>query len=235
MKPLSCHDDEMSEQALPSYARDALTPCGEQAGILLRATAGTGLVGKYSGERGVARPEMSREGGAMIRRLRPALVVATVSGLSVVLAACGSTSAPSSSHASSSPGTVSTSSSSYGTIITSGRGVTYYMFTADSKDHSACTGACAQAWKPVVAAHPTVGGAAQAGLVSTFVRAGGVRQVAYDGHPLYTFISDTGPHVITGEGVHAFGGTWYVLSPSGTPITATSSSTSSSSGGYGGY
>jgi hypothetical protein len=75
--------------------------------------------------------------------------------------------------------------------------------------------------------------------VGTITRSNGQKQVTYDGHPLYTFASDSGPHQITGEGINAFGGYWYVISPSGKPITSsgggstyastTSSSSSSSS------
>ncbi|ACU53054.1 secreted repeat of unknown function [Acidimicrobium ferrooxidans DSM 10331] len=165
--------------------------------------------------------------------VRSVVTVGVLASLGVVLAACGSTSSTSTSaKTSSSSATVATSSSSYGTIVTSGSGVTYYVFSADSHDHSACTGSCAAAWHPVLATHPTVGGSAQASLVSTFVRPGGEHQVAYDGHPLYTFVDDSGPHVISGQGINSFGGSWHVIAPSGTPITAASSSSSSSSSGY---
>lgn len=154
-----------------------------------------------------------------------------VASLGLLLAACGSTST--SAKTSTSSATVATSTSSYGTIVTSGSGVTFYVFSADSHDRSACTSSCAAAWHPVIAAHPTVGGAAKQSLVSTFVRPGGEHQVAYDGHPLYTFVDDSGPHVISGQGINSFGGSWHVISPGGVPITAAaSSSSSSSSSGY---
>jgi predicted lipoprotein with Yx(FWY)xxD motif len=169
-----------------------------------------------------------------VRLARVAPLGLSVVAMGFLAAACGSTSSTSSSSSTTSA-TVSTSSSSYGTILTSGNGVTYYMFTKDEHDASACTGACAQAWHPVIAAHPTVAGSAHASLVGTIVRPGGQHQVTYDGHPLYTFVDDSGPHVVSGEGIHSFGGSWYVLAPSGSPITASTSSSSSSSSGSSGY
>jgi predicted lipoprotein with Yx(FWY)xxD motif len=162
-------------------------------------------------------------------------VIPTVAVMGVLLAACGSTSGSSTSSTSSSTSstaapTVTTSSSQYGEILTSASGVTYYLFTADSHDHSACTGACTQAWHPVIATHPTAGGGAKASLLGTIVLPGGKHQVTYDGHPLYTFIDDSGPHVISGEGIHSFGGVWYVVSPNGSAITGSSSSSSSATG-----
>ncbi|MGC9156032.1 MAG: COG4315 family predicted lipoprotein [Ferrimicrobium sp.] len=179
----------------------------------------------------------------------------------LTLAACGSSSSTTSSSSSSnkssassttakssnastitSGATVATSSSSgYGTILTSKAGQTYYLFTGDTKGKSNCTGACAKAWPPVVGS-PAVSGGASSKLVGTITRANGQKQVTYDGHPLYTFASDTGPHQINGEGINAFGGHWYVISPTGKAITSsgggstyasttsTGSSTSSKSG-----
>jgi len=188
--------------------------------------------------------------------IRLAVVSLGLAGLT--LAACGSSSsttssssnstkstASSTSKKSSNASTVSTgatvatsSSSGYGTILTSKAGQTYYIFTADTKDKSNCTGACAKAWPPVTGT-PSVSGGASSKLVGTITRSNGQKQVTYDGHPLYTFASDSGPHQITGEGINAFGGYWYVISPSGKQITSsgggstyastTSSSSSSSS------
>ncbi len=54
--------------------------------------------------------------------------------------------------------------------------------------------------------------------------------MTYNHHPLYTFAQDTKAGQTNGEGVDAFGGQWYTLSPAG----ATTKKPSSSSGG-GGY
>ena len=45
---------------------------------------------------------------------------------------------------------VSTASSSLGKIIVDGRGRTLYLFEKDKRGHSACSGACAMYWPPVI-------------------------------------------------------------------------------------
>ena len=45
---------------------------------------------------------------------------------------------------------VSAASSSLGKIIVDGRGRTLYLFEKDKRGHSACSGACATYWPPVI-------------------------------------------------------------------------------------
>jgi len=70
-------------------------------------------------------------------------------------------------------------------------------------------------------------------LIGTTQRSDGTSQVTYNGHPLYAFAKDQNAGDTNGEGITAFGGAWFVLSPTGTEITAATSS--SSSGGSSGY
>jgi Secreted repeat of unknown function len=49
-------------------------------------------------------------------------------------------------------------------------------------------------------------------------RANGSEQVTYAGHPLYRFLQDRKPCQTKGEGSHAFGAGWDVLSPAGKTI-----------------
>jgi hypothetical protein len=58
--------------------------------------------------------------------------------------------------------------------------------------------------------------------------------VTYNGHPLYLFSGDSSAGQTSGQGVSAFGGLWYVLSPAGNQITA-SSGGGGRGGGGGGY
>ena len=46
-------------------------------------------------------------------------------------------------------------------------------------------------------------------------RRGGRRQVTYNGHPLYYYVTDTRPGQITCQDVTEFGGTWLVVDPAG--------------------
>jgi predicted lipoprotein with Yx(FWY)xxD motif len=107
-----------------------------------------------------------------------------------------------------------------GTALVDGTGRALYLFEADTGTISTCTGACAQVWPPLLTSGPApvTTGAAQASLVGTSPRADGTRQVTYDGHPLYYFAGDTAPGNVRGQGIHNFGGGWYVVAPGGNEI-----------------
>jgi len=107
-----------------------------------------------------------------------------------------------------------------GMILTTGRGLTVYAFEADHGTTSACTGACAAAWPPVTigGARITVPGGAGA-LAGQITRPGGVHQLTYAGHPLYTFAGDAGPGATNGQGSQAFGARWDVLTQAGQEVT----------------
>jgi predicted lipoprotein with Yx(FWY)xxD motif len=111
--------------------------------------------------------------------------------------------------------------SSLGKILVNSQGRSLYLFKADAGTKSACTGACATAWPPLLAkGNPTAGSGANASLVGTTTRSDGRRQVTYNGHPLYLFIKDTKPGQTNGQGVIAFGGAWFGLSPAGNQISS---------------
>jgi predicted lipoprotein with Yx(FWY)xxD motif len=114
-----------------------------------------------------------------------------------------------------------------GTILVDPRGRTLYLFKRDSGTKSACFGACATAWPPLRAgSKPVAGHGAKASLVGTTGRSDGRPQVTYNGHPLYTFVMDTKAGETNGEGLTAFGGRWFVVSPAGKQIShSTSKST----------
>ena len=131
------------------------------------------------------------------------------------------------------PATVRVAKTNLGKILVNSKGRALYLFQADSGTTSACADACAVAWPPLTSATPKAGKGAKAALVSTSTRSDGKQQVIYNGHPLYTYSGDTKAGNTNGEGVNAFGGLWYVLSPTGTQITS-APSTSGGSGGSSG-
>jgi predicted lipoprotein with Yx(FWY)xxD motif len=165
--------------------------------------------------------------------------------VALAVAGCGgsgggdSASATPATAASSQSATVdSANASGLGTILVNSQGHTLYMFQADSNGKSACSGACATNWPPLRAsAKPTVSSALNASLVGTIPRSDGKPQVSYNGHPLYTFVMDQSPGDVKGQGVTAFGASWFTVNPAGNQVTgqASSSSSSSSSGGGSGY
>jgi predicted lipoprotein with Yx(FWY)xxD motif len=161
------------------------------------------------------------------------LTTAAVVGLTVLaLASCGGgsnnnnkpiASAPPKT-ANGRPATVGVENSNLGKILDNGQGRTLYLFQADSGTTSNCSGACAANWPPLTSAHPTVGKGASASMIGTTKRSDGKTQVTYNGHPVYTFAGDSSPGDTNGQGVNAFGGLWYALSPSGQQVTASGSS-----------
>ena len=112
-----------------------------------------------------------------------------------------------------------------GKILDDSKANTLYLFKKDSGTKSACSGACATEWPPLRASgKPTAGSGASASMLGTTPRSDGKAQVTYNGHPLYTFAGDQKPGDTSGQGVNAFGGLWYVVSPAGNQVTGTSSS-----------
>ena len=172
---------------------------------------------------------------------RAALIVATATAVAAFAAGCGSSgtgtsSSPPSSSASATGGSAAlrAHSSPLGTILVDGSGRTLYLFQADSGTTSHCYGTCAQAWPPdTTTGHPSPHGLS-ADMVGTTSRSDHTTQVTFNGHPLYRFSNDAKPGDTTGQGSTAFGGAWYVVSPSGSPIKANahSPSPSDSGGGY---
>ena len=119
--------------------------------------------------------------------------------------------------AASSP-TVGVRQTKLGRILVDSHGMTLYLFMKDRNGKSACAGACAQNWPPLlVKGKPTAGRAASAKLLGTTRRKSGL-QVTYRGHPLYRFSGDSKPGQTSGEGLNAFGAEWYVLSPKGAKV-----------------
>jgi predicted lipoprotein with Yx(FWY)xxD motif len=122
------------------------------------------------------------------------------------------------------PAMVKVANSGLGKILVDSRGRTLYLFTKDAGSTSTCTGACATAWPPLLAdGNTTVGGGAQASMVATTKRSNGAPQVTYNGHPLYLFVKDQSPGDTNGEGLSAFGGSWFAVSPAGNRVSRPSS------------
>jgi predicted lipoprotein with Yx(FWY)xxD motif len=124
-----------------------------------------------------------------------------------------STDAPAASTVAGSPTVaVSAATGPLGTYLTGPDGLTLYAFKPDSANSSTCVGGCAEAWPPFTVGLDVelVPGDGVEGAVTTFARADGTLQVAYDGAPLYYFANDTTPGDTNGQGL---GGNWFVAEP----------------------
>jgi predicted lipoprotein with Yx(FWY)xxD motif len=113
-------------------------------------------------------------------------------------------------------------------ILVTGKGLTLYMFTADTNATPTCyddaTYHCSVLWPPYRSSEaPVAKTGLNASLLTTVKRSDGDPQVMYNRHPLYTdagtgtygLKADVKPGQIRGQG---FMRIWYVVSPTGRPI-----------------
>ena len=153
----------------------------------------------------------------------PKLIIAGI-GLAAVAAAGGVTAAAAGGPSASSStaghtataATVRTASASVAgkteTILVNSGGLPLYFYRPDTAAKSLVTGGVAALWPPLTSAAPTAAGAS--GKLTVVNDAHG-HQVAYNGHLLYTFVSDQAGEV-TGQGVQNF----FVATPGLTPIAS---------------
>lgn len=99
------------------------------------------------------------------------------------------------------------------TVLTNAAGRTLYWFAPDTPTKSVCNGSCAVYWPPVRG--PVTAAAGVPGQLSTIKRADGSTQEAYNGHPLYTYVGDSGPGQAHGNNLNLNGGLWHVVPVSG--------------------
>jgi predicted lipoprotein with Yx(FWY)xxD motif len=174
-----------------------------------------------------------------IMKLIPAVAVSSL------LAACGSSSATSSSLSPAAPqpsrgagaAAVKTASvSSLGaSVLVDPRGLTLYHLSGEQNGKWICTStACVKAWHPVAA--PTDGApSGDVGSLGTIKRPGGAVQVTFKGMPLYSFVGDTKPGEAKGQGIRDVG-VWTAVTANGAkaskPAAATPPPSSSGGGGY---
>ncbi len=99
------------------------------------------------------------------------------------------------------------------TVLTDAQGLTLYLFALDTPTASKCTGSCASYWPPVYGTPEA--GPGVTGQLGTIRRPDGSLQATYDGHPLYTYIGDSGPGQASGNRLDLNGGYWYEVRVSG--------------------
>ncbi len=121
-------------------------------------------------------------------------------------------------------------------VLVDARGRTLYLFAKDMRRRSACYGACATYWPPLVSsAKPRAARGVRASLLALTKRTDGKWQVTYAGHPLYTFSLDTKAGQTSGQSLTDFGGSWNAVAASGRPVKSPASlgSSGATDGGYG--
>jgi predicted lipoprotein with Yx(FWY)xxD motif len=165
------------------------------------------------------------------RAPRRALPSAAAAGTAALLLASGCGSSPQSASSAASPGghavtVLARSVTGVGTVLVTSAGYTLYMFVPDDRRRVTCTGLCASYWPPLklpsgyaIAAGPGV----KPALLGSDADPAGGRVVTYNGWPLYRYASDIYPGQAAGQGLDLNGGYWYVMRPSGAPLTSSPS------------
>ena len=107
---------------------------------------------------------------------------------------------------------VAVASGAVGSYLTGENGLTLYTFKPDSANTSTCSGDCATNWPPfaVTVADTLKLDSGITGKLTSFARADGTMQVAYNGAPLYYFAGDSAAGDANGQGL---GDKWYVAAP----------------------
>ena len=117
--------------------------------------------------------------------------------------------------------TISIRSTSLGKTLVDANGRTLYLFESDRAGVSTLSAAGAAVWPRFVSSGPVkAGNGVQAALIGTTTSPTGVKQVTYQGHPLYYYVGDSSADSTRGQGLNEFGALWYVLGPSGNAITS---------------
>lgn len=143
---------------------------------------------------------------------KPAIAVLSGLGLVLLIVAVAGAGAPA---ATSSGGTAALKTGKVGgvTVLTNAKGLTVYTFAADSPGKSNCYGDCASYWPPVTGSPSHAPGVP--GTFGTTTRTDGTKQVTWNGHPLYTYVGDSGPGQAHGNNLNLNGGLWKEITVSG--------------------
>jgi predicted lipoprotein with Yx(FWY)xxD motif len=97
------------------------------------------------------------------------------------------------------------------TVLIANNGLTLYSLSAEKNGRFICKGSCLKDWHPLVVA----AGVKPIGPVSLGVIKrpdNGLREVTFDGKPLYTFDADNKKGDANGEGIKDVG-TWHAATP----------------------
>ncbi len=92
-------------------------------------------------------------------------------------------------------------------VLTNSKGFTLYSFAPDTPTTSKCYGSCAAYWPPAIGT--AAAGSGLPGKTGTIKRTDGSLQLTYNGHPLYTYIGDSGPGQARGNNLNLNGGLWH--------------------------
>jgi predicted lipoprotein with Yx(FWY)xxD motif len=173
------------------------------------------------------------------RPVSAGLTVIVIAVVVLVFAVSGGSAAKRSQPAPAAGHTISVTQTSLGKTLVDANGRTLYLFAGDRANVSRLSGAGLSVWPRFLATGPVkASNGVQAAKIGTVTSPSGIRQVTYNGHPLYYYVGDSAPGSTRGQGLNQFGALWYVLGPAGNAVTSSPShstaapATSSPSYGY---
>ena len=119
---------------------------------------------------------------------------------------------------------------------------TLYLLTSEKGAKIKCASGCLTAWPPLLVKSTvkTISlGANVKGKIGFVTRSKTMKQVTFNSYPVYTYSGDSAALQSTGEGIVAFGGTWYLIKANSTSAgssaflksSASTVTTTTSSGG----
>jgi predicted lipoprotein with Yx(FWY)xxD motif len=175
-----------------------------------------------------------------VKHLTSGALTILVAGIAVIVLAVGGGSAKTRpAHTAPAGSAVSIRSTSLGKTLVDANGRALYLFAGDRAHVSRLSRAGLRVWPRLIATGPVkASNGALAAKIGTITSPSGIRQVTYNGHPLYHYVGDSTPRSTRGQGLNQFGGLWYVLGPAGNAVTSSPShstaapATSSPSYGY---
>jgi predicted lipoprotein with Yx(FWY)xxD motif len=161
-----------------------------------------------------------RPGNSAVQRTLAAMAL---TALAMTAAGCGSSSSSGTAAAHGPAVTIRARNlPGAGTVLVTSRGYALYMFEPDAQREVTCTGLCSATWPPVkIAADARLVAApgVHADLFGSDPDPSGGRVLTYNGWPLYTYSGDVQPGQDTGQGIDLNGGVWYLMRPSGQPLS----------------
>jgi predicted lipoprotein with Yx(FWY)xxD motif len=196
--------------------REVRTTAGIVAGVIeVAAIAALGILALTPAPG--QQPQPAGSGPAALARVRAGvphagLLVAAVSVAALVVLG-GSVAAAGGGGSASAGGGLKTTQIAGVKVLVNDKGFTLYWFVPDTSTRSNCNGSCAAYWPPL--AGPVTVGPGVPGRFGTIKRSDGSLQATYNGHPLYTYIGDSGPGKASGNSLNLNGGVWHEVTVSG--------------------
>jgi predicted lipoprotein with Yx(FWY)xxD motif len=115
----------------------------------------------------------------------------------------------------------------YTGILASAKHHAFYLLSNESGAKIHCRTHCLSIWPPLLVKTSVTSvsvGVGVGGKIGFVKRSSTMKQVTFNGYPIYFFTGDSGPNQVNGQGIVSDGGTWYLVrasakSPATTKMT----------------